>query len=62
MGDSFIRIRMYRDTPTKKIEIKKGMRQPQLPNASRLIEFWTRRITASEMNSPNVAVIWIKPV
>ena len=38
------------------------MRQPHARNASALIAFCTIRMTASERNSPSVAVIWMKLV
>ena len=42
--------------------MRNGSRQPQARNVSALIVFCTIRITASDMNSPSVAVIWMKLV
>ncbi len=57
MGDSFMRRRMYSDTPTRKIEMMNGTRQPHELNVWGVIAFWTRILTSSEANSPSVAVI-----
>ena len=53
---SFIRRRMYKDMPTKKIESKNGNRQPHLVKVSGVIAFCTTRMTANDTNSPSVAV------
>ena len=42
---------------TRMIEIRNGMRQPQLEKSSLLMDCCVRRITISETNRPSVAVI-----
>jgi hypothetical protein len=62
IGDSFIRSRMYNEVATSTIDSRNGIRQPQSANASAPRSCCTPRITSSDMNSPSVAVIWMKLV
>ncbi len=43
--------------PTIKIEIQKGTLHPQLSNSSAVNELLVTKITMSEMNKPEVAVV-----
>src|SRR5205814_4421569 len=67
-GDSFIFNRMYTETITKRIEMRKGILQPQSLNFA--IDFtWSLsrllrviKISPRDKNNPRVAVVWIHEV
>jgi len=54
--------RMYTDTPSRRMETRKGTRQPQSANASSPMTVRVPRITISDRNRPSVAVVWIQAV
>ena len=60
LSDSFRRI--HSDTPSSRIETRKGMRQPHSRKASSPMVKRTPRITARLSSRPTVAVIWMKEV
>ena len=49
--------RMYTDTASKRIETRKGIRQPQSANAASPIKVRVPRITIKDRNRPKVAVV-----
>jgi hypothetical protein len=53
---------MNTETTIRKMETRKGMRQPQSAKASRDMLNCTSRITLIDRNRPSVAVVWIKLV
>ena len=61
-GLSLSCMRIHSDTPSRMIEIRKGMRQPQSAKASSPISVRMVMTTPSAANSPSVAVVWMKLV
>ena len=55
--DSFIDKRIQTDTPSRKTETRKGMRQPHSAKASSPIALRVARITIRDRNRPSVAVV-----
>src|SRR3954467_4446946 len=61
-GDSARLRRIQTDTPSSRMETRKGMRQPQAAQSFGSIDSRTPRITSRDMNRPSVAVVWIHEV
>ncbi|MNS73252.1 hypothetical protein D3C72_1066870 [compost metagenome] len=56
-GDSDKVMRIHTDTPSRTIDTRNGMRQPQSLKAGSPIAVRVPRITSSDMNRPSVAVV-----
>ena len=54
--------RIHTEIPSKIIETKNGMRQPQSPKATSPISNLVDKITNSDRNNPKVAVVCIHAV
>src|SRR2546425_983466 len=61
-GDSLSKSRIYSEMATRKIEIRNGIRHPKEKKASSPNDWRVIKITASDRNRPNVAVVWIQLV
>src|SRR5437588_3683615 len=62
IGDSFIFNRIYSEMETRRIDSRKGMRQPHAEKASLVMKDCVATITRRETKRPSVAVIWMKLV
>ena len=61
-GDSSICSRIQTEMPSRKIDSRNGMRQPQSANSFSPTMVRTLRITISDSSRPSVAVVWIQLV
>ena len=61
-GDSCSCMRIHTDTPSRMIDTRNGIRQPQASNASVPTAVRTPRMTSSDSSRPMVAVVWMKLV